>query len=113
MNNRWQEIETIFNRALERAPADRDAWLNVVCAGDGELQAAVGALLSQHTSTGNDSLFQLSAAVSAGVRILTTGIAPGQFLGPYRIDSFVAAGGMGMVYRAHDTVTWSHGFKKD
>src|SRR5262245_10906198 len=28
---------------------------------------------------------------------------PGQLLGPYRVDSFVAAGGMGQVYRGTDT----------
>src|SRR5262245_17053745 len=28
---------------------------------------------------------------------------PGQYLGPYQITSFLAAGGMGEVYRARDT----------
>src|SRR5689334_13774616 len=100
MKDRWQDIETVFNRALERAPADRDAWLTVVCAGDDELEAAVRGLLNQHTSTAHDSLFHFAAVVSAGVRIVTTGIAPGESLGRYTVISFVAAGGMGVVYRA-------------
>src|SRR5262249_9710176 len=36
--------------------------------------------------------------------IIETGLLePGQYLGPYQVTSFLAAGGMGQVYRARDT----------
>jgi len=31
---RWQQIESLFQEALERDPAERNAWLREACQGD-------------------------------------------------------------------------------
>src|SRR5262249_33271232 len=44
-----------------------------------------------------------AAAAAAQLIAAPASLQPGQSLGPYRIESFVAAGGMSQVYRATDT----------
>jgi serine/threonine protein kinase len=44
--DRWQQIETIFQAALERDPAERTAFLNQACAGDEGLRQEVESLLA-------------------------------------------------------------------
>jgi hypothetical protein len=34
MMERWQQIESLFQEALQRSPAERDAWLREACRGD-------------------------------------------------------------------------------
>jgi hypothetical protein len=33
---RWQQIESLFQEALERDPAERNAWLREACQGDSD-----------------------------------------------------------------------------
>jgi hypothetical protein len=35
---RWQQIESLFQEALERDPVERNAWLRKACQGDSEWQ---------------------------------------------------------------------------
>jgi serine/threonine protein kinase/Tol biopolymer transport system component len=97
---RWQQIESLFQEALRHPVEERDAWLRDACAADGELHLQVASLLANHHASASAGPW---AAAAAQLIVKPVLLEPGQFLGPYQIVSFLAAGGMGEVYRARDT----------
>jgi serine/threonine protein kinase/Tol biopolymer transport system component len=98
--DRFQHIEEIFQQALQRDPAQRDAFVREACQGDAALHREVSSLLANHEDGGVESW-----AAAAAARLMTArgSLDPGTSLGSYRIERFLAAGGMGEVYGAHDT----------
>ena len=98
---RWRVVESLFDAALQRPPAEREGYLREACANDQDLYREVESLLAN--SLADDPPRAWAAA--AAVHLITQPIAlePGRRVGPYEIVSFLAAGGMGEVYRARDT----------
>ena len=105
---RWQQVEAIFQAALDLVPEERSRYLAEVCADDVSLKTDVESLLSQHESAGN--LLDQPAYGSTELNALTTfgdignpddeDPMIGRRLGAYRIEREIGRGGMGAVYEA-------------
>lgn len=88
----WARVKELFHGALDRAPADRAAFLSDVCGADGEaveLRAEVERLLAADADRGS-FIDNVPSSLT------------GRTLGRYEVGRLVGIGGMGQVYAAKD-----------
>lgn len=91
---RWQEVKRVLAGALERAPGERDAYLDQACA-EPELRREVESLIAAHE--------QAQTSFLAQPAVQPKELVVGSRFGAYEILARIGAGGMGDVYRASDT----------
>ena len=100
--NRLQQIEQLYNDALQREEHEREAFLAHACGGDDDLLADVRSLLRYEREAGG---FLERPALSEAARTLAREARPaltGQRIAGYEVISLIGSGGMGDVYRARD-----------
>jgi len=106
-NQRWQRVDAVLQAALELAPDARPAFLDGACDGDAALRQDVESLLAREPRAhrfleGIPADEQAAARLDGGASPADR-LTPGAHLGPYLIESFIGAGGMGAVFKATDT----------
>jgi eukaryotic-like serine/threonine-protein kinase len=101
---RWRNLELLYHTALEREPEERSKFIAEACRGDSELHSELESLLRQDVEA--NSPLDRPAWEDASSLLEYARTAPleaGMQVGPYRIGAPIGAGGMGRVYKAHDS----------
>ena len=102
--DQWEKVSRVYHAALARREEEREVFLSDACAGDHALRMEVEALLACDPAA---ERFLDSPAMEVAARMQQGSSAEdslvGRQIGVYRITSRLGAGGMGEVYRAHDT----------
>ena len=104
---RWTRVKALFLEALQYPDSERSAFVALASAGDADLREELDSLLASEKAAA--SFCESPAAGLIGAAVLpgpetAPRLAPGTRLGAYEISGFIAAGGMGAVYRARHTL---------
>jgi serine/threonine-protein kinase len=101
MKEKWEQVERLFNAALELESAARAAFLAEACAGDEELRREVESLLAYENETAG---FIRKPAMEVVARELAEESAlSNRTIDHFQILSLLGRGGMGEVYLAQDS----------
>jgi eukaryotic-like serine/threonine-protein kinase len=105
-SERADQVFALFDAALARPAADRDAFLTSACGEDAQLREEVRSLLAAHADASgflSEPRPRLGAVPLSDDGAASPTLAPGTRLGAFAVERFEGAGGMGEVYKARDT----------
>jgi len=100
--DRWRQIERLYNEALDRDATEREAFLADACGDDEMLRQEVRSLLDYERAA--DQFLERPALAEAAQTLVRNARPPltGRRISEYDVVALVGAGGMGEVYRARD-----------
>ncbi len=102
--DRFKRLQTIFQAALEQPAEARDAFVHRACDGDREMEEEILELLSYEAQVASAEtvrpLALATEAIEDAERRSLIGSAVGSSFSRYRLESEIASGGMGRVFKA-------------
>ena len=100
---RWRHVSAVYHAAHARPAAEWSAYLREACAGDAALQAEIEGLLADETRARVLLSTPVLAVVVGAPVVSGANSLVGRRIGVYQVLGLIGKGGMGEVYRAHDT----------
>lgn len=106
---RWQTLESLFDRAAQLEGVQRRIYLQTACAHDHSLFEEVESLLGWHEGAASFLRREVGAAAGAVAQGLEAGsVSQFRGAGRFQVKTELGRGGFGIVYEAWDTLEQAH-----